>query len=313
MFEHFATLDQSPATRLDRWNELVSGLFEGMSVSAQPEIDAGWSQCWLGDIGLALARSQKSIVSRWGDRAPGTPTGRVLLHLQHGGISRTEQRHHAAVLCAGDMTLCRPDEPYRIHISDRNEMFVLDCPESLLDGIQPVSADSAVPVLGRHIPAVGLLHDFVGSLFRQRWSAAPDAAEAAALSEVLMRLARYAVAGQSVALDAQPGMRARVLAFVEQHLCDSGLRTGVIAQRLSLSVRSVQSVFADMATTPTAFITDRRLAVAADMIRGGRDFGTITDLAHELGFCDAAHFARRFRSRFGMSPGGFVRHCRELH
>ncbi|MEO7681471.1 MAG: helix-turn-helix domain-containing protein, partial [Sphingomonas sp.] len=77
--------------------------------------------------------------------------------------------------------------------------------------------------------------------------------------------------------------------------------------------RSVQGIFADMATTPTAFITDRRLAVAADMIRGGRDYGTITDLAHQLGFCDAAHFARRFRSRFGMSPGAFVRHCRELH
>lgn len=313
MFEHFATLDRSPARRLDCWNELVAGLFEGMSVSAQPEIDAGWSQCWLGDVGLALARSQKSIVSRWVDSLPVARSGRLVLHLQHGGVSRTEQRHQAAVLCAGDMTLCRPDEPYQIHISDRNEMFVLNCPESLLDGIDPAPAVGAVPVLGRHIPAVGLLHDFVGSLFRQQWSAAPDAAEAAALSDVLMRLARYAVAGQSVTLDALPGMRARVLAFVEQHLCDSGLRTGVIAQRLSLSVRSVQGIFADMATTPTAFITDRRLAVAADMIRGGRDYGTITDLAHQLGFCDAAHFARRFRSRFGMSPGAFVRHCRELH
>lgn len=32
---------------------------------------------------------------------------------------------------------------------------------------------------------------------------------------------------------------------------------------------------------------------------------SVTDIAHELGFCDASHFIRRFRSRTGVSPGDF--------
>jgi AraC-like DNA-binding protein len=76
----------------------------------------------------------------------------------------------------------------------------------------------------------------------------------------------------------------------------------MIAQALSLSPRSVQNVFATMATTPTAFILSKRLSAAAEILERGDDFGSVTDLAFDLGFNDSGYFARRFKMRFAVSP-----------
>ena len=308
MFQRYTTIESENCRRLEYWNEVVAGLFSGMVVDGERSIAADWAQCSFGDIGLALARSQKSVVSRWAENRSVVHSGRILIHLQHAGTSRTQQRRKAAVLCGGDMTICLPDEPYRIDISNRNEMFVLNCPEAVLDGLAKSPENAAATLLNRSIPSVGLLHDFVGSLFRQDWHSEPDDNEGRALSDILMRLVRYAVVGGGSDETRLPiSNHERTLAFVEEHLFDAGLRTGMIAQRLSVSVRTIQGVFAEMATTPTAYITDRRLAIATDILRSGRDFGTVTDLAYDLGFCDAAHFARRFRERFGLSPGALAR------
>ena len=308
MFQRYTTIESENSERLEYWNEVVAGLFSGMVVDGERSIAADWAQCSFGDVDLALARSQKSAVSRWAQSRPSGASGRILIHLQHAGTSRTQQGRKAAVLCSGDMTICLPDEPYRIDISNRNEMFVLNCPEEVLDGLATSPESAAATLLNRSIPSVGLLHDFVGSLFRQDWRSEPDDDEGRALSDILVRLVRCAVAGGGSDEASLPvSIRERTLAFVEEHLFDSGLRTGTIAQRLSVSVRTVQGVFAEMATTPTAYITDRRLAIATDILCSGRDFGTVTDLAYDLGFCDAAHFARRFRERFGVSPGALAR------
>ena len=100
-------------------------------------------------------------------------------------------------------------------------------------------------------------------------------------------------------------MATQVMDFVERHLTDADLSTSTIARALSLSPRAVQNVFASMATTPTEFILTRRLNRSAEMLASGSDFGSITDLAFDVGFNDSAYFARRFRRKFGLSPSAF--------
>jgi AraC-like DNA-binding protein len=58
-------------------------------------------------------------------------------------------------------------------------------------------------------------------------------------------------------------------------------------------------------TTPHAFVLERRLAKARDLL-------TATDLplsqiAFTVGFADQSHLARRFRQMAGVSPGQFRR------
>jgi AraC-like DNA-binding protein len=222
------------------------------------------------------------------------------------------------------MTICSSDEPYRIGISDRNQMLVVDCPSAALSRSHPddphvadsgtadstvdLEAHLAVPLV-RRLRAVGLLHDYLESLLHQQWTAAPDAEEAEALGSVVLTLLKRCLHGDPSVTAIDPTTRQRVLRFVEQHLFDSGLRTRVVADSLSISVRSVQCVFAELATTPTAFILENRLKAAAEAFRDRQTFISVTDLAFELGFCDASYFARRFKARFGVSPSRYAYEC----
>jgi AraC-like DNA-binding protein len=154
-----------------------------------------------------------------------------------------------------------------------------------------------------------MLRDFLRSLLRQKWPEIPDwldQEDMEVMRDMLLRLVGRCLTVRQSAPAAPnitaAGTRERVLSFVMKHINDSGLRTAMIARALSLSPRTVQEVFAAMATTPTAFILSKRLSAAAEILERGGDFGSITDLAFNLGFNDSAYFARRFKMRYGVSP-----------
>lgn len=59
--------------------------------------------------------------------------------------------------------------------------------------------------------------------------------------------------------------------------------------------------------TPSQFILTRRVNLAAFMLRSPSFDGTMTDVATDCGFSDAAHFCRGFRSIFGVTPIEYAR------
>jgi AraC-like DNA-binding protein len=67
-----------------------------------------------------------------------------------------------------------------------------------------------------------------------------------------------------------------------------------------VSARYVQILFAEMATTPSAFIRSRRLELAAQRLAETGSV-TITDVAYAVGFNDLSSFCRAFRQRFEVS------------
>lgn len=301
MFHKQTTGSVCASDRLTYWNDLVAELFPGMTVDGQPDIEASWTACRLGDFGLSLALSERARVRRWETSKPQTADGRGLIHFQWQGFSATEQCGRNAALFSGDLTFCAPDEPYGIEISERNAMFVIDFPWAALE------AHGARPglILRHQIPSVGVLRGFVASIFAQRWSAPPSEGESEAMADVLQRLLVNALCNHSE--EQRPaGLRERLLRFVEENLGNGALRTGSIAQGLGLPAREVQMAFAEMATTASDYINGRRLALAADRLRSGLRGATLSDLAYELGFSDAAHFSRRFRERFGEPPSAYA-------
>lgn len=313
MFEHFSTRDRPLGQRLDYWNELISGIFGGMVVSGDRHIDATWSQCLFGDIKLAIAHSQKATVDRWALGAqPSTPSNRILVHLQHLGSSVNSQGGLSAFLRDGDLAICSADEPYQLALSERNTMLVLDCPAGPLAMRAPDLGNSFGRRIDGRTPAARLLRDFMLSTLRQPWPETPSSEDCEAIRDVLLALVTRTLTstparGALETPETTESTRQRVIAFVNQRLFDCDLRTGFIAQTLGLSPRTVQGVFASMATTPTAFILNRRLEKAAEVLASGNDFGTITELAFALGFNDSAYFTRLFRNHCGLTPTTFRR------
>lgn len=306
MFEQYSTRTIERSGRLDYWNGLIGGIFPGMVVESNVDIDACWSRCALGDLNFAIADSPSARIARWHTKTPVASPGHVLVHLQNVGHSVTSQRYRDAALNAGDFTFCLPDEPYELRISDRNQMIVLDLPTDRLAEILPDWEKAVGQVISTSALGSPLLRSFISSIRRHCWQVDPNPDEARALSEVVWQLLRLSLVGRPIVpMERRHDVAALVTEFVERHLTDPDMTTSSIARSLSLSPRTVQNVFAAMATTPTEFILTRRLNRAAEILASGSDFGSITDLAFDLGFNDSAYFARRFKARFGLTPTMF--------
>jgi AraC-like DNA-binding protein len=83
------------------------------------------------------------------------------------------------------------------------------------------------------------------------------------------------------------------------------LTLALVARALSSSPRQLQRAYAHFGEV--AFSEDlraRRLAAAADLLVEQPSI-PVRDVARLVGFCQASHFARAFRLRYGISPAGF--------
>lgn len=77
-----------------------------------------------------------------------------------------------------------------------------------------------------------------------------------------------------------------------------------VAAHLDLEYDRFRRVFRDrFGRSPLAFRNDRRLEVAATLLRATNL--TCREIARRIGFSDEFHLSRRFRSRYGVSPTGY--------
>ena len=82
---------------------------------------------------------------------------------------------------------------------------------------------------------------------------------------------------------------------------------------LGISPRSMRRDLAEEGTSWRTLVQDVNFARAVARLEEGR--ASVREIAEELGYSDAAHFARFFRSRAGVAPSAYrdeVEHAREL-
>ncbi len=301
-FDTFSTASFPAPQRLSGWNDFIAEVFPGLAVDSPRALMASWRRCSLGAIQLSSAKSERAKITR-----SGADHGklRAKVHLQHRGRSMTIQGGRSVVMAAGDMTVVSGNQPYSISLTDQNDMFVFECEvESLGLSEAELQQAFAARIEGSLAP-VRMLREFSATILRQPAIARETTDEGRPIGDMLIWLL-----GQCLKAPGAPeedaskekATRNRVLDFVEQNLTEPDLRTGMIAAALSLSPRTVQDVFAGLATTATEYIQSRRLAAAARVLETGADYGSLTELALDLGFNSSGYFSRCFRAHFGKSP-----------
>jgi AraC-like DNA-binding protein len=97
-----------------------------------------------------------------------------------------------------------------------------------------------------------------------------------------------------------------VTAFIEKHLRDPDLKAASVAEGLRISPRYLRKLMEGRGETASGHILRRRLEECA------REFSSvsgrarsITDVAFAWGFNSTAHFARVFKSKYGVTPRDF--------
>lgn len=296
----FHTGDVAPADRARYWNEIADRAFTGTFVNVPGEDFTGRMLAWrVGELDMIRTDSSNSAVGR-------TPIPqneeRLILHLQCRGSSTHSQKQAECALDPGDFVLASPHSPYSIKLTG-HELLVVEFPRAPLAERFPDIDDALMQRMCGATPGGRVFHDFLLSLWQQGEQAAEDPEWESGVNAVFYDLAAMAMRGaqRPSCMVAEADMRRRIVKMVSSNLEDPALRTASIAEACSISVRTVQNVFAAIGTTPTAYILEQRLRRAADRLVA-RPSASITEIAFELGFNDSAYFTRCFRQQFGVAP-----------
>jgi AraC-like DNA-binding protein len=300
LMEKVETTGIAPADRLAYWNDLVDRIFTGTWVNTSADyFDAELWRWKVGDLAMARPRCNPSQVGR----VPKVDEERIVLHLQHRGVSRQHQFGCETEMGPGDFSLCSANHPYAFDLATAHDMLVVEFPRALIEGRVRNLDDQLGKSISGASPGGRIFHDFLLSLWRQGDLSDVDQEWQSGVNRAFADLIGLAVNGAGISREMARGsaLRDRLVALIDARLCDPELRTATIADDLGVSARTVQNVFAAMGATPSSYVLDQRLQRAADRLSAGR-CESITDIAFEVGFNDSAYFARCFRQRFGMTP-----------
>ncbi len=237
------------------------------------------------------------------------------LLLVHGSPVRLEQGRTSTTLRAGELTLFDTSHPLACEFEDhgrQSRVTLIRLPRADL----PLPQGRADGFLATRLPARtgsgALLTNYLAGL---RANAAQcDATELHRLGAVGFDLATAFLAARLDSTAALPAearaqvLLARIDAFIDHNLADTGLSPAVVAAHHHISVRSLHGLFQQQAETVGARIRRLRLEHSrADLADLRLRHRTVGETAARWGFRHPADFSRAFRAAYGVPPSEFRR------
>lgn len=160
-------------------------------------------------------------------------------------------------------------------------------------------------VLKAALPTTKLLTAYLGGISDFGGQLSDD--EAAAVQEALVTILAAALRGEH---PDDPGelrplsavLRQRALDFIDSNIDNPRLSPDFILRRFNVSRAHLYRVFAEDGGV-SSVILDRRLDAAfVELTRTDAIARSVAEIAFAFGFTNGAHFSRRFRARFGLTP-----------
>jgi AraC family transcriptional activator of tynA and feaB len=223
---------------------------------------------------------------------------------------------------AGGSTIIQNDQAVQLVVGDA----------VLVDSAQPgthVSDDRCGQWISLQLPRRSLLShlgvDLRGGIMRRAGTAAgrvlfdlvrdTDTSDESAFSpaDSYMQLAVYDLVGAlfapsdpvPVSLHADKLFK-RLCDIIKDHFTDPAFGPYDVAAEAGISLRYLQKLFLAQNSTCSHFIHSVRLDHAARLLHRREMLGTrqpLSEIAYACGFADYTNFARKFRRRFGHTPG----------
>jgi len=209
-------------------------------------------------------------------------------------------------LAVGDVTLVDVARPVTCVSEDESvRRLSLDLPRrSLIShlGFEPQGGTCS----RSGTPAGRLLYEVVLDALKGGGSPCPPV-------DSYMQLAVYDLLGSLFApTDPPPSSRyankvfTRIRGLIKDRFADPDFGPTEAAAEAGISLRYLQKLFTRCGSTCTEFIFSLRLNHAARLLERRKLLSIgepISAIAYDCGFRDYTHFARKFRRRFGHSPG----------
>jgi AraC-like DNA-binding protein len=241
-----------------------------------------------------------------GGRRTGIQNGRLTLVLPVRGEVTVEQNARRATAAVGDLVLVDGRRPYRLAMSAPVTFAALQADRHLLGLLDSTTHHLTATQWSATGGLLALSTDMFTSLAGNL--AEIDGAECETLGLTVTSLMtglfidrlRTAAADPAVARQI---LLLRILTHIRALLGDATLTPRRVANDLEISLRYVQSLFAELGTSPAKWIRDERLArLHADLLTPRFDNQTVAALGESWGLTGASQVSRLFRARYGHTP-----------
>lgn len=260
-----------------------------------------------GDIGDSSICRVVSSSYRYARGRPQVSKGTTsaMVVLQTRGKSCFEQEGRKTSLFPGDWNVYDPSRRFSVTSTGQSENLVLVLPESPLTDLNGVLAAMPSRAFGRS-GIESTVRDLITASFRD--TGKMNYRSGAVLAESLTRLIRTALEEASASHCSAPDLKTQMIDFIAANLTDENLGVTRIAAAFGCSTRQVHRLFqTEAGMTVSEWIWKTRLERSFHDLRNSELRGcTITDIAFNCGFNNAAHFSRLFKGTYGITP----RECR---
>lgn len=223
---------------------------------------------------------------------------------QQEGCNQIEHKGHSITIAPGQWSIYDTSHPYSVDTSDGSRFLVLLLPVSEMGRWNPgieFAAGKVLPTQGTAEIARLALSGMLSSGMALEQDGAVVMQDS--VSALIGNAVTHIYGQTSPAQDGAVSRRLRkAQACIEDRLTDPSLSPDDIAVACGMSRRSLYAAFNALGQTPNSYVLQRRLTVAAERLGDPGLRTTITQVAFEMGFSDAAHFSRVFSDKFGQTP-----------
>lgn len=302
----WSTSDVSPRQALAYWRDSICDVMLELEIEA-PQGESFNAELRQHVLGPALANFVHATPQRVARTRGSIARSRhAVFHLVHlrAGEFQLDHRGRSTQLRAGECVLIDSREPHLVHCPQATRCLVLQMPHEWLCSWLRVPQQLSGTVLRGPSGWAGALAATLSNL-------EPESLDELALPggvvvEQVAALLTLAAGPEKTEQSRQERLYARLERALRDRYHDSGLAPASVAAGLGISVRYLHLLFAQRRTTFGAQLLALRLERARQLLSSARlPRAPIGEIAARCGFCEASHFARRFRARFGLAPAAY--------
>ncbi|BBC34046.1 AraC family transcriptional regulator [Streptomyces graminofaciens] len=298
-----------PAERIHYWEDYNRKALVGLSCTSYSEqgLLASQTNIELGGLRLAEIAGNAHAIERSPQTVRSAPKDSVFATLLLKGEAVFLHEDGCLAATAGELCVYDTRRPYLFGFSSSMRQILVDVPRDLFTQAC-VGGGLPGPMLfgrgtAREGALVAALSSRLGGLAAASRGGPYDPADAeVAVLDLLRQLAEERTGGRP-GPDAYRSQLIVAEDYIDRHLHDPCLGAAQVAGVMGISVRHLGRIFESTGRSPARHIVERRLVRAHQQLTGpGARETRIADVAHRWGFSSQAHFARLFRSRFGLTP-----------
>ncbi len=232
----------------------------------------------------------------------------LFLSIVLSGSVGASQNDRSNIDNVGDFSIRDPNTPWEIEHRGYSEVLAIEIPRNRLEDMLGSSRLFAGLTVEGHLPVTALARSFLYNLSQIGGQLTSEAAERMSSTGIDLIAASIA---ERMALEI-PGSLKKSLtiqkakSYIDNNIGSTDLSPLQVSSAVGVSLRHLQILFREIGQNISTYIWHRRLEKAARRLSDPiSSHIMLNEIAFRCGFSDQAHFSRRFRNQFGMTPSEY--------